>query len=147
MNQKITHSAGLIPLAWDGCNPKFKCKLYEREMEDWRERIQSTGSGKLSSSSAAKGEREEMDEKELGPPTYSALSRQPPGASSLSCRSRWRDTARPMARHASAGQTCLPACLPLSRQRMWRDKVVLSRPKGLWDSITFFGTVNIKISI
>jgi hypothetical protein len=51
----------------------------------------------------------------------------PPGVTSLSCQSRWRDRAGPAVHHATSGQTPLPPLRPLSRHCMWHDSVVMSR--------------------
>ena len=45
----------------------------------------------------------------------------------LSCQAGWRDRPGPTLHHASYGQHRVPLWLGLSRQRMWRDSVVLSR--------------------
>jgi hypothetical protein len=99
------------------------------------------GDGGVAQARRKKKERNGREKNGSGRPNPKSPSHaSPPGATSQSRRSRWRDRLGPALRHVSSHQCMWRS---LSRQCMWRDRVVLShhpvlvRSKGLWRANRF----------
>lgn len=133
---------GVIPHARDRCNPKSKCKLDQREIEDGRKRRDQKQ--KHSSSSARMREREEREEKEAGPCPFMGLVVPARLARQLCCArvsgaTGWEPLLATLARvvgpHHHSGP-CAPHAL--ARQSGAVVPPALARPKELHLLILFF---------